>query len=54
MLRPERVVFCHHDAFLAPVLNAHDVTAAAQAVRQRAPWAQLVELDYGTSYSPFD
>jgi hypothetical protein len=33
MLHPDKVVFCHHDAFLPPFMNGMNVDAAAEAVR---------------------
>ncbi|WP_158880304.1 MBL fold metallo-hydrolase [Amycolatopsis anabasis] len=46
MLRPGRTIFCHHDAFLAPMTPATDTTAAAEAVRNRCPYTELVDLTY--------
>ncbi|HWE66828.1 MAG TPA: MBL fold metallo-hydrolase [Acidimicrobiales bacterium] len=47
MLRPRTVIFCHHDAFLPPFMNGTNVEAAAAALGDRTPWAQLVTLRYG-------
>jgi hypothetical protein len=47
MLRPRKVAFCHHDAFLPPFMNGTDVTAAAEALGARTPWAELVTMSYG-------
>jgi L-ascorbate metabolism protein UlaG (beta-lactamase superfamily) len=46
-LRPDQVVFCHHDAFLPPFMNGTNVEAAAAALRDRTPWAELVTMRYG-------
>ncbi len=54
MLRPRKVVFCHHDAFLPPLLNGFDVGAASAAVRERVPFAKLVELSYGEQVAIFE
>jgi L-ascorbate metabolism protein UlaG (beta-lactamase superfamily) len=47
MLRPSKVVFCHHDAFLPPFMNGTNVDAATEAVQSRTPWAELVTMTYG-------
>jgi L-ascorbate metabolism protein UlaG (beta-lactamase superfamily) len=44
-LRPRRVVFCHHDAWLPP-LPAIDAEPVARELAAQAPWAELVELGY--------
>jgi L-ascorbate metabolism protein UlaG (beta-lactamase superfamily) len=44
-LRPQRVVFCHHDAWLPP-LPAIDVEPVAHELAARTPAAQLVTLGY--------
>lgn len=53
-LRPAKVVFCHHDAFLPPYMNGTDVTATATALRERTPWTDLVTLDYGEPVTILD
>jgi L-ascorbate metabolism protein UlaG (beta-lactamase superfamily) len=47
MLRPDKVVFCHHDAVLPPFMNGTNVEAATEAVRTRTPWTSLVTMAYG-------
>jgi L-ascorbate metabolism protein UlaG (beta-lactamase superfamily) len=54
MLQPSKVVFCHHDAFLPPFMNGTNVDAAAEAVRSRTPWAELVTMAYGESVAIFE
>jgi L-ascorbate metabolism protein UlaG (beta-lactamase superfamily) len=46
-LRPRKVIFCHHDAFLPPIMNGTDVAATATAVRERTPQSELVTMTYG-------
>jgi L-ascorbate metabolism protein UlaG (beta-lactamase superfamily) len=53
MLHPRTVIFCHHDAFLPPFMNGTNVDAAADALRSRTPWADLVTLTYGEPVSLF-
>jgi len=53
MLHPRTVIFCHHDAFLPPFMNGTNVDAAADALRSRTPWADLVTLTYGQPVSLF-
>jgi L-ascorbate metabolism protein UlaG (beta-lactamase superfamily) len=45
LLRPRRVVFCHHDAWLPPLL-AIDAEPVARELAARTPDAQLVTLGY--------
>jgi L-ascorbate metabolism protein UlaG (beta-lactamase superfamily) len=45
-LRPERVLFCHHDAWMPP-LPAVDTGAAARAISEHTPNATLLEPAYG-------
>ncbi len=45
MLRPQRVVFCHHDAWLPP-LPAIDAEPVARELAARMPGAGLVTLGY--------
>jgi L-ascorbate metabolism protein UlaG (beta-lactamase superfamily) len=52
-LRPGKVVFCHHDAFLPPFMNGTDVDAAADALKTRTPWAELVTMTYGEPVALF-
>jgi L-ascorbate metabolism protein UlaG (beta-lactamase superfamily) len=54
MLKPSKVVFCHHDAFLPPFMNGTNVDAAAEAVRSRTPWAELVTMTYGEPVAIFE
>ena len=49
-LRPERVVFCHHDAWMPP-LPALDTGPVAHAIRSETPAASVVDLAYGDSVS---
>jgi L-ascorbate metabolism protein UlaG (beta-lactamase superfamily) len=53
MLRPKKVVFCHHDAFLPPYMNGMNVDAAAEALRTRTPWTELVTMTYGDPVTLF-
>ena len=53
MLRPSKVVFCHHDAFLPPFMNGTNVDAATEAVQSRTPWAELVTMTYGVPVAIF-
>jgi len=53
MLRPKKVVFCHHDAFLPPYMNGMNVDAAAEALRTRTPWTELVTMTYGDPVALF-
>ena len=53
MLRPNKVVFCHHDAFLPPFMNGTNVDAATEAVQSRTPWAELVTMTYGVPVAIF-
>jgi L-ascorbate metabolism protein UlaG (beta-lactamase superfamily) len=54
MLRPSKVVFCHHDAFLPPYMNGTNVDAATEALESRTPWAKLVTMTYGEPVALFD
>ena len=54
MLQPQKVVFCHHDAFLPPYMNGTNVEAAAQALRTRTPWTELVTMTYGAPVMIFE
>jgi len=45
MLKPERVIFCHHDAWMPP-LPPVDVGPAAKLIGERASNAGVVTLDY--------
>ncbi|HEY3841759.1 MAG TPA: MBL fold metallo-hydrolase [Acidimicrobiales bacterium] len=47
MLRPSKVAFCHHDAFLPPFMNGTNIEAASAALADRTPWAELVTMSYG-------
>jgi L-ascorbate metabolism protein UlaG (beta-lactamase superfamily) len=53
MLHPRKVVFCHHDSFLPPYMNGTNVDAAAEAVRARTPYAELLTLRYGEAVPIF-
>ena len=53
MLQPNKVVFCHHDAFLPPYMNGTNVDAATEAIRSRTPWAELVTMSYGEPVAIF-
>jgi L-ascorbate metabolism protein UlaG (beta-lactamase superfamily) len=53
-LRPRRVVFCHHDAFLPPFMNGTDVAATATALHGRTPWTELVTMAYGDPIAILD
>jgi len=46
LLRPGKVIFCHHDTILPPLMNAHRVDAAARAIGERTPWTTLTEMTY--------
>jgi L-ascorbate metabolism protein UlaG (beta-lactamase superfamily) len=46
LLKPSRVVLCHHDALLPAVITALDTGEAVAAVRERASRARLVDLQY--------
>jgi L-ascorbate metabolism protein UlaG (beta-lactamase superfamily) len=54
MLRPSKVVFCHHDAFLPPYMNGTNVEAATEALETRTPWTQLVTMTYGVPIALFE
>jgi L-ascorbate metabolism protein UlaG (beta-lactamase superfamily) len=54
MLRPSKVVFCHHDAFLPPYMNGTNVDAATEALESRTPWAELVTMKYGVPIALFE
>jgi L-ascorbate metabolism protein UlaG (beta-lactamase superfamily) len=54
MLRPSKVVFCHHDAFLPPYMNGTKIEAATEAVQSRTPWAELVTMTYGNPVAIFE
>ena len=45
-LRPRRVVLCHHDAWLPPLINAVDLGEAQATLREHAPAAELVSMSY--------
>lgn len=49
LLRPRRVVLCHHDAWMPP-LPALDVGPITAALAERTDRAQLVSLGYGDPY----
>ena len=53
MLHPRTVAFCHHDAFLPPFMNGTNVDAAAEALRSRTPWAELLTMTYGEPVALF-
>lgn len=48
LLRPDRVMFCHHDVILPPLMNAHRTEAAARAIGERTPWTTLIDMSYAT------
>jgi hypothetical protein len=47
VLRPNRVVFSHHDALLPPLLPATDTGEARSVLQSEASLAEIVDLDYG-------
>ena len=53
-LRPRRVVFCHHDELLPPLIGATDTTAAATALAERVPDTELVTMTYGDPIAIFE
>jgi L-ascorbate metabolism protein UlaG (beta-lactamase superfamily) len=53
-LRPRKIVFCHHDAFLPPLMNGTDVSAATAALQDRTPWTELVTMTYGEPVAILD
>lgn len=51
MLRPDKLVFCHHDAWMPPIPPV-DVEPAAKLLADRAPAAHLLQLTYGNAIEP--
>lgn len=45
-LQPRRVVLCHHDAWLPPLINAVDLGEAQATLRTHASAAELVSMSY--------
>ena len=46
LLRPSRVVLCHHDELLPPIIPAVDTGEALAALADRAGYARHVALRY--------
>jgi L-ascorbate metabolism protein UlaG (beta-lactamase superfamily) len=46
LLRPSRVILCHHDELLPPIIPAVDTGKALAALADRADYARHVNLDY--------
>ncbi len=46
LLEPSKVVLCHHDALLPPIIPAIDTGEAVAALRDRAGRARLLDLSY--------
>jgi len=50
MLRPDEVIFSHHDALMPPVLTETDTDEAESLLRDHASYASLTTLDYGAAH----
>jgi L-ascorbate metabolism protein UlaG (beta-lactamase superfamily) len=46
LLRPDRVVLCHHDDWMPPFTRALDPEPIAAELKRRGAHAELLELDY--------
>lgn len=47
LLRPDRVIFSHHDALLPPVLTETDTSEAEAVLHREASYAPVAKLEYG-------
>jgi hypothetical protein len=54
LLRPRRIVLCHHDDWLPGFSNAIDTKPIRDELARRYPPAELVELGYRDGYRLFD
>ena len=46
LLRPSRVVLCHHDPLLPAVIPALDTSEAVPSLREHTDYARLFDLQY--------
>jgi hypothetical protein len=46
MLKPRKVVLCHHDAFAGAEQGGEDTTAAVRAIQSRCSYTELVDMTY--------
>jgi L-ascorbate metabolism protein UlaG (beta-lactamase superfamily) len=53
LLKPKRVAFCHHDAWMAPAVPALDVTPIADEIRRRHPHVDILDLAFGEEFAIF-
>ena len=54
LLKPGRVVLCHHDDWMPPLTRPTDLGPIRHALAHRTPAAKLVEMDYLAGYRIFD
>jgi L-ascorbate metabolism protein UlaG (beta-lactamase superfamily) len=50
MLRPKRVVLCHHDNWNPPMTSPTDVEPIRVELARQAPRVELLEMDYMEGY----
>jgi hypothetical protein len=50
LLGPGRLLLCHHDDWMPGLTNALDTTPIRDALAERAPKVELVEIGYGSAY----
>ena len=50
LLRPEKIVLCHHDDWCPPVTSPTDVTPIRQELELRHPRVSLLEMGYLEEY----
>ena len=50
LLRPRRVVLCHHDDWMPPATRPTDTTPIREELTRRAPHTELVEMSYLEGY----
>jgi len=46
MLKPRKVILCHHDAFAGAEQGGEDTAAAVRAIRSRCSYTELVDMTY--------
>jgi L-ascorbate metabolism protein UlaG (beta-lactamase superfamily) len=50
LLRPQRIILCHHDNWMPPFTGETDLTPIREAMGRYAPRTELVELEYMDGY----
>lgn len=54
LLRPRRVVFCHHDDWMPPVTRPIDLTPVHEELARQAPRVERIEMGYLEGYPILD